>query len=218
MPIQKAPPLREQVVDALVRELRSGSLQPGVRLTEMAIAERFDVSRTPAREALNQLVEQGLLEARPRGGYLVPSPTLAGIQDIIGVRMLIEPPAIAVLAASHGPEDLRRIDDAIAAEWAAVDSATPAFAQANEGFRSSLFDRLENRLHRDMIAQFAGHLDLVRVITLDDLQLRRRILALQSLVRDRIAAADPAAASRAWEEYLEFTRISLIAAVERIGA
>lgn len=217
MPIQKAPPLREQVVEALVRELRSGVLQPGERLTELAVAERFDVSRTPAREALNQLVEQGLLQARPGGGYLVPSPTLAGIRDIIGVRMLIEPPAVAALAASHGLDDLRRIDEAIAAEWAVVDGATPAFAQANEAFRNSLFDRLANRLHRDMIAQFAGHLTFIRVSTLDDLALRRQILALQSSVRDHIAARDATAASRAWEEYLGFTQTSLIGALGHIA-
>lgn len=217
-PIQKAPPLRDQVVEALVRALRSGELQPGERLTELAVAARFGVSRTPAREALNLLVEQGLLESRPGGGYLVPRPTPDLIRDLVGVRMLLEPPAVATLALNHDATDLSRIDAAIEAEWSAVDAATPTFALANEAFRSSLFSGLPNRLHHDIIAQFAGHLNFIRAATLDDLALRRDILARQARVREEIARGDADAAAETWKDYLRFTQTALTAALARIAS
>lgn len=215
--IQKAPPLREQVVHALMQELRSGRLQPGERLTELGIAEQLDVSRTPVREALNQLVEQGLLEARPRGGYLVPSPTVSEIRDIIAVRMLLEPPAIAALALHCSAAERNRIDEAISGEKALVDADTPAFAQANEVFRISLFGGLVNRVHRDVIAQFSGHLNFIRASTLHDRELRREIIAMQCRVRDAIFSGDGTTAAQSWREYLAHAEHSLIAVMQHLG-
>lgn len=60
------PRLREALEDDII----SGRLRPGQRLDEVGMAERFGVSRTPVREALNQLAASGLVEIRPRRGHL----------------------------------------------------------------------------------------------------------------------------------------------------
>jgi DNA-binding GntR family transcriptional regulator len=51
--LQQAPPLRDQVYDALERLIIQGTLRPGQRLTEGDLAEQLGVSRNPVREALN---------------------------------------------------------------------------------------------------------------------------------------------------------------------
>jgi DNA-binding GntR family transcriptional regulator len=65
------PTLVERLTRQLSDEIASGLLGPGVRLDEKTVAERFDTSRTPVREALGQLVAIGLAERRPHRGVVV---------------------------------------------------------------------------------------------------------------------------------------------------
>lgn len=64
----------------LEQEIVTGTISPGARLDEVSLAERFRVSRTPVREALNQLETLGLVELRPRRGAIVST---IGLKDII---------------------------------------------------------------------------------------------------------------------------------------
>src|SRR3546814_9417610 len=72
-PIIKKASLREQVVEAVKRDLQEGVISPGERVTEDALVQRLNVSRTPIREALSQLAHLGLLQQRTGGGYVVRS-------------------------------------------------------------------------------------------------------------------------------------------------
>lgn len=74
--------LREQLADDIVR----GALAPGVSLEEVELAKRFDVSRTPVREAIRLLVASGLVEARPHRSAVVARATesqLAGMFEAL---------------------------------------------------------------------------------------------------------------------------------------
>ena len=59
-------PLREIVFDTLRQAIISGDLAPGERLMEVQLAEELGVSRTPVREAIRQLEQEGLVELVPR--------------------------------------------------------------------------------------------------------------------------------------------------------
>ncbi len=215
--VRKSATLREQVVDLLVNELRSGQFAPGERLTEQGLAERLNVSRTPIREALNQLTEQGVLQARPRGGYVVPSPTVDQIRQIIAVRMYLEPPAVRMAAIEYGAEKVERITSAIESEALAVRNPHPAdFAQANENFRRAVFDGITNQVLWNLIAQFANHLNFIRAATLRNLKLRREIVDRQRKIRDAIAAKDEDLAEGLWRSYLRLTEETLVAAMAEV--
>ena len=71
-PASMSPPtLKLAVVRRLEEEIVSGVLQPGTRLDEVQLAERYKLSRTPLREALAQIAASGLIEIRPRSGAYV---------------------------------------------------------------------------------------------------------------------------------------------------
>ena len=94
--------LRDQVYNSFHEELKAGTLKPGERLNELALAKRYGVSRTPVREALFQLAREGLLVSDERS-FRLPTDTLDDLRDRIEVHMLIDP-AVASHAATEGTD------------------------------------------------------------------------------------------------------------------
>ncbi|UYO01248.1 MAG: GntR family transcriptional regulator [Devosia sp.] len=79
----------------------SGELRPGSRLSEVALAEKLGISRTPLRAALAHLGQEGLIDAIPSGGYAVRSFTREDVIDAIELRGVLEGTALR-LAAERG--------------------------------------------------------------------------------------------------------------------
>lgn len=85
-----------------IRELiLAGALAPGKRISELSVAERTGISRTPIRAALQRLEEEGLIETIPSGGFAVKSFSQRDVFDAIEVRGALEGLA-ARLAAERG--------------------------------------------------------------------------------------------------------------------
>lgn len=94
-----------------------GGFAVGERLSEVPLGEKLGISRTPVREALARLAEEGLLEKSPTGGYVARSFSIDEVIDAIEVRGLLEG-AAARLAAERGVEPRKlsgigRVVDAI---------------------------------------------------------------------------------------------------------
>jgi GntR family transcriptional regulator of vanillate catabolism len=107
MPASEANKSANQSQKALMglREMvLGGVLAPGERLFEVPLSERLGISRTPVREALSRLENEGLLERNPSGGYLVREFTLQDVIDAIELRGVLEGTA-ARLAAERGAAD-----------------------------------------------------------------------------------------------------------------
>lgn len=76
----------------------SGDLEPGKLLSEVWLAQEFDVSRTPIREALKQLQHEGLVEIRPKVGTFVRTPTRREIVELFQLKESLEGLAAGLLA------------------------------------------------------------------------------------------------------------------------
>lgn len=100
----------------LRQRIISGKLAGGQRLYEVALAEDLQVSRTPVREAMSRLAEEGLLERGAGGGFMVRSFSLEDVVDAIEIRGVLEGTA-ARLAAERGvdPKKLAAIKDTLKA-------------------------------------------------------------------------------------------------------
>ena len=106
--IKRVPDLRQQIFDQLRESINSGSVPHDERLTEMTVAKLYNVSRTPAREALALLSQAGLL-AQDERGYRVPSFSRKDIDDVFEVRHLIEPYAVACIARDATDAELKSL-------------------------------------------------------------------------------------------------------------
>ena len=100
---QRGATLESQTLRALLemRELiLRGAFRPGERLREVPLAARLNVSRTPLRLVLDRLAQEGLLKARPTGGFVASEFTVEDIRDAIEIRGVLEG-AAARLAAER---------------------------------------------------------------------------------------------------------------------
>jgi DNA-binding GntR family transcriptional regulator len=89
------------VRDELRARITDGSLAPGQRLIETALAQEFNVSRIPVREALRSLESEGLVTMVPRRGIVVTELTREDVEHVYDVRAVLEPLAFR-LAAQRG--------------------------------------------------------------------------------------------------------------------
>lgn len=107
-PIERPRSLGLQAYRAIRGDLLYGDLRDAPRLTEHALARKYKISRTPVREALQQLVIAGFLEAAA-GGYMPRRPTLRDISEIFDLRLVLEPVAVSLAAERISTDEFREI-------------------------------------------------------------------------------------------------------------
>jgi len=103
--------LKSKDYKALRKEIVSGKIPGGTRVTEVHIAESLKVSRTPVREALQKLAQERLLISIPKAGYMVEDLSDDDIQDLFTTRMEIEQIAIQKSIQYISVEELKALDD-----------------------------------------------------------------------------------------------------------
>jgi DNA-binding GntR family transcriptional regulator len=99
-----------EIAARLRTEILRGSIEPGTRLRQREIAERFDVSTTPVREAFAQLQAQGFLKADPHRGAIVFRPTIEDLREIFEIRETLEVLAIRTALVKLDDERLEELD------------------------------------------------------------------------------------------------------------
>jgi DNA-binding GntR family transcriptional regulator len=108
--------LGDQVYRAIKEDVLSARIGRDELLLEQALAERYGVSKTPAREALRLLAHEGLLRVLPRKGYMLRP---VGIQDVVEVfelRRILEPALCAEAARRRTAEQLARMEESVEIE------------------------------------------------------------------------------------------------------
>jgi DNA-binding GntR family transcriptional regulator len=98
------PSLQAQAYEAIRRSIVLNDLKPGDRLATTALAERLGISRSPVREALHRLLQDGLVEVRGRTGMYVASVSAEEVDDVFRIRGALEGCA-AALAAERATKD-----------------------------------------------------------------------------------------------------------------
>jgi DNA-binding GntR family transcriptional regulator len=152
--VERPTPLRQAVYDALAEMIASGSLKPGQHLVESELAEHLGVSRQPVREALQRLQADGWVELRPAYGAYVHTPTPEEVDQLLGVRSVLEAYS-AHSAALHATEEsisrLRELYEAGVAALTADDDR--ALAIANSELHQHIVESSGNKVLAELISQ-----------------------------------------------------------------
>ncbi|MGX1854535.1 GntR family transcriptional regulator [Streptomyces sp. NBC_01456] len=138
--------VRGQVLAALRRALVDGELTPGEVYSAPALGERYGVSATPVREAMQQLAGEGAVEVVPNRGFRVAERSARDLAELAEVRAMLEVPAIVRLARALPPErweELRPL--AAAGVAAAAGGDRVGYAEADHAFHDALMSLTGNR-------------------------------------------------------------------------
>jgi DNA-binding GntR family transcriptional regulator len=137
----RAEELRLQLADDIVR----GQLPPGAALDEIELARRFNVSRTPVREAIRMLAASGLVEVRAHRGAVVARPTH---QDLIGMFEVMA--ELESLCAGYAAERMngaerRALEDVHEKLRVLIKSGDPQrYHEVNEAFHATIYGGAHN--------------------------------------------------------------------------
>ncbi len=129
----------------LEQDIIAGRLKPGARLDEGSLALRFDVSRTPVREALLQLSSMGLVELRPRRGAIVAQIGLKDLLDMFEVMAQLEGMCGRLAARRASKDELNQLTAVHAASRRAVETGHyDAYYQCNVNFHEIIYQAARN--------------------------------------------------------------------------
>ncbi|MEU5093521.1 GntR family transcriptional regulator [Streptomyces sp. NPDC020996] len=156
-PVVQRASVRGQVLDALRTALVTGELTPGEVYSAPALGERFGVSATPVREAMQQLATEGSVEVVPNRGFRVVERGARELAELAEIRALIEVPVITRLARTVPVErwaELRPLADATVR--AASSGCRAAYAESDRAFHGAVLAlsgneqllRIADDLHR----------------------------------------------------------------------
>lgn len=198
----------EIVVDALRELILEGELEPRSRINEVALCERFGISRTPLREAIKLLAAEGLLELLPNRGARVVALSETEIRDILHVVGALEGAAGELACERITAAELKVIEEAneaMVAAWKARDY--PGYFALNRKIHDAIMAAAGNSALQSTYRSLSGRVQRARFSAhkteeqwahaIDDhnlmvLLLRRRDgAALAQLMRDHIRSKWP---------------------------
>ncbi len=153
-----------EIRNVLQEEIESGNLQPGVSLDERALAQRFNVSRTPVREALQQLAARELVRIAPRQGVTVSRLTISEVRSIMESIGELEA-LCAKLAARRVDEPLRKdLDLAIErCQDAAVQGGHAEYSLSNTYFHEVIYAGSRNPYLAELIRNARRQIQRYRI-------------------------------------------------------
>jgi DNA-binding GntR family transcriptional regulator len=154
----------------------AGKLRPGVRLVHQDLADQLSVSRTPVRESLERLYQEGYAGRRSRRGYFVAEVGTSQVKDLYGTREALEIYALQSVCArgftTHEIEALEKLNDDYAKMFPA--SVSRARLQVDQSFHRTL-------------ASFSGneHLCKTLIDVFERIELKRRLDGYGLVVGDK---------------------------------
>lgn len=153
---------KERVLDGVRQAIIDGSRLPGDPLSEVALADEYDVSRTPVREALKQLQIEGLIEIRPRVGTFVRSPSRREVVELFELKEMLEGMGARLLAARGPVAELDQLEANIERSSTAVArDDTDSYAVLVHEFHELLVTGADNSQldshYRSLMNQLAYH-------------------------------------------------------------
>jgi len=144
-----------RIYSAIKQQIIDGRYAPGARITELGIAAEFSSSRTPVREAMRQLMADGLVLFKPNSGTVVRQWTPDQVHEIFELRVLLESEI-----AAHGA---RRISGAEIDELLRLQDDIETGGTDVSGENTARVGRLNREFHR-VIAQASRHERLVSML------------------------------------------------------
>lgn len=138
-------PLRDVVFNTLREAILKGELKPGERLMELQLASKLGVSRTPIREAIRMLQQEGLAVTIPRRGAEVAKMTEKNMEDVLQIREALEILAVQLACEKVTKQQVLKLEEAVEEFERAVKTGDlKQIAQSDIDFHDKIYEAADN--------------------------------------------------------------------------
>jgi DNA-binding GntR family transcriptional regulator len=163
-PLNLLRPVSQQTLGAEAAEhlrsaIRNGSLPPGTRLVERELAQRLGVSRIPVREAIHQLVEEGLVVKIPHRGTFVYAPSNEELEEIASLRVVLERFVVERVIANWQPHHEAQLRQLVQEMWrAASDEDRRRVFELDTQFHHTLWEIAEHHILLEVVSSLRSRI------------------------------------------------------------
>lgn len=182
--------LADEVYDELVEAIIRRDIGLDDTLVQEKLAKEMQISRTPVREALMRLAQEGVLEVSSRGSFKLYKMDEAEVRELYQSRAAIEGQCARILAVHHSAEDIQYLRKTVEREENISSPTTRAYFEANRNIHSAIVERAKNRFLLDMFNMIWGKAQVFPLFaTIEKVDLAQSLGDHMSLV-DVIATGD----------------------------
>ena len=137
--------LADQVYDQIREAIRDGTISVNDRIVQEKLAEEFGISRTPVREALFRMEQEGILKVAGRGGFKIRTIGAPEIKELYETRCAIEAFAARLLAQRNDPATCDRLRESIREAENLENKTAKAYFHANRTVHRAIVEASGNR-------------------------------------------------------------------------
>ena len=216
-PLQKPLPYYQQIQQSIKETILNGVYKPGDRLYEAQIAKQYGISRSPVREAIRALINEGLLIMDEKSQIFVYKPTLQDVRDIYECRIALESTAVALTAERASKEQLQILEDIlIETEDAIKRGENEAIIACNARFHELIIQFSGNERLMKLVGDLNGLIYFYRVLNLKGSDRATTILKGHTKIFNAIKDNDSDKAITRLKEHTHEDLINLVRIIENL--
>lgn len=212
MTVEREPSMQARAYQYIRQKIAVCEYLPKQMLSESQLQKELNCSRTPVREAVGRLAQEGLLQVFPKRGIMVSSISIRDIQQIFEVRSLVEPYNLRVHHHNLDMNEIKRYSEIFHA-YGGADNERDFYA-LDDAFHTMLLSSMQNDYIRMLNDRIRTQNMRLRIMSGQNVEHRiRRTMEEHARITDNCLEQKWEEAARVMEEHLEYSRESSLKAI-----
>lgn len=209
--------LNQQAYETLLNMLFTGAIAMGAQLDERDLSNKLGVSRTPLREAVTQLVREGLVDYAPYKGHFVKEWNAKQVENLYIVRKSLEVLAIQLAIPKLSNEDIDSIQDILEQARQALDrSDILAYGHFDSQFHEFIVNKTNNETLIQSLERLSLQIQMVRTIANRDSDVVQRTTNERPRILEALKNRDVESATRLMGEHIDGVSQSVVSQIRQV--
>lgn len=203
--------LADRVFERLERDILSGELAENTQLSENMLSKKLGVSRTPVREALRRLEQEGLVSSETGRGTVVLGVNRDDLCDIFEIRIKLEGMAAARAAAVITDEQLAELERVADLQQFYLSKGDPeSISDADSRFHQLIYRYSSSRVLEDVLGSLHHRIQRFRRLSMESPERAERSVSEHRAILDALRGHDPGLAESMLSEHIQNARDSML--------
>lgn len=200
-------PISDSLFSQLQRDILTGEFKPGQRLTEQRICEKYQVSRTPVREALRQLEADGLVENILNRGAFVVGLSPQDFEDMFELRKIYEMQAVKWAIERITQEEMDELEETFEfMEFYTMRNEIDKMLTINAGFHQIIYKASHNRMLHQLLSSYQTYLKYGAKEDIYEENYLSNVLEEHRKIFQAFMEKDPQAGAEAMEIHIDHSK------------